>query len=176
MYPPLYDMIQLPRVFCGILLSVFFLSGAGCYSLRSTAIPIDMDSFYVATFDNRADNVVPVLAPQFTEELKDKLRNESRLIYAETDPDISFSGSITEYRVSPRVVQEGEAANFSDLTISVMVICETTSEEYEPWQQRFSYALPFDNTQNLLDIQEGLIDQINEQLVEDIFNKAFNNW
>ena len=81
------------------------------------AIPIDMDTFYVATFDNRADNVVPVLAPQFTEELKDKLRNESRLIYAETDPDISFSGSITEYRVSPRVVQEGEAANFSDLTI-----------------------------------------------------------
>ena len=158
-----------------LLLGVTLLI-ASCYSLRSTAIPPDIDTFYVQTFDNRADNVVPVLAPQFTEELKDKLRTESRLIYAETDPNISFSGYISDYRVSPRVVQEGEAANFSDLTISVMVVCETTSGEYEPWQQRFTYALPFDNTQNLLDIQEGLIDQINEQLVEDIFNKAFNNW
>lgn len=158
------------------LLTLLTLLTSSCYSLRSTAIPPEIDTFYVETFGNRAENVVPTLAPLFTERLKDKIRTESRLNYVEVDPDITFSGYVTEYLVTPRVVQEGNDANFSDLKITILVNCESVSDEYEAWEQRFSFAVPFDNTQNLLAIQEELIGQVNDQLAEDIFNKAFNNW
>ena len=44
------------------------------------------------------------------------------------------------------------------------------------FSQNFTRFRDYDSSLSLNDVEEALIKQINEELVEDIFNKAFVNW
>jgi hypothetical protein len=44
------------------------------------------------------------------------------------------------------------------------------------FEQTFSRFRDYDSGLSLSDVEEALMKQINEELVEDIFNKAFVNW
>lgn len=150
-----------------------------CYSFRGIAIDQSITTFYVAPFDNRAPNATPTLAPDFTERLKDKIRNESRLIFSDTDPDVEFTGAITGFQVSAEAPQPGEQIAFNKLTITVAVDYinnRTTDEKAKLTKITKSFYSEFPSDQNLLDIQDALILTITTQLVEDIFTAAFTNW
>ena len=155
------------------LLSIIF---SGCYSFKGITIDRETRTYYVLPFSNEALNALPTLSTDFTEALKDKIRNESRLIFAETDPDIVFSGSITRYSVTPVAPDQGETIALNRLEIAVRVVYENTVKEEQNWQQNFSFFQDFPGGQNLIDVQDELVAAINDQLVENIFNAAFNNW
>jgi hypothetical protein len=148
----------------------------GCYRFVGIAIDQNVQTYYVAQFDNRANNVVATLAPDFTEKLKDKIRNESRLLYSDVDPHIEFSGSITRYDVSAEAPQPDEQIAFNKLTISVSVELVNNVIEEESKKFTKNWYAEFPSDQNLLDIQDDLIESITDQLVEDIFTEAFTNW
>lgn len=44
------------------------------------------------------------------------------------------------------------------------------------FSQTFSRFRDYDSSLSLNDVEEALMKQINEELVEDVFNKAFVNW
>lgn len=158
------------------LFIVFIVFTEGCYSFKSTSIDPNIISFTVLPFENRADNGPVTLPITFSEKLKDKIRRESRLKFVETDPDISFSGFIRDFSVISQAPTADNTSALSRLTISVQVDFENRQDETKNWNQSFSYFQEFDGRTNLLDIQEGLMEKINNQLVEDIFNKAFGDW
>ena len=150
-----------------------------CYSFRGISIDPTINTFYVAQFENRAPNATPTLAPDFTERLKDKIRNESRLIYTDTDPDVEFVGSISNYRVTSEAPQPGEQVSFNRLTIGVSVEYINNREPDEKKRVtkiNKSFYSEFPSDQNLFDVQDELIQTITIQLVEDIFTAAFTNW
>jgi hypothetical protein len=148
----------------------------GCYSFKGIAIAPETQTFFVQPFTNQAANVLPTLAADFTETLKDKIRNESRLIFTEIDPHIVFSGFIADYSITAVAPEQGEVTAFNRLEITVSVSYENTQNEEDQWQQRFSFFQDYPSNQNLIDIQDDLIQTINDQLVDDIFNAAFNKW
>jgi hypothetical protein len=151
----------------------------GCYSFRGIAIDLSVNTFYVAPFENRAPNAVPTLAPDFTERLKDKIRNESRLVYSEFEPDVEFIGAITGFQVTAEAPQPGEQIAFNRLTITVSVDYinnKAVEEKDRVTKITKSFYDEFPSDQNLFDIQETLIQRITVQLVEDIFTQAFTNW
>jgi hypothetical protein len=155
------------------------LAFSGCYSFRGIAIDPSVKTYYVAPFENRAPNAVPTLAPDFTERLKDKIRNESRLVYSEFEPDVEFTGAITGFQVTAEAPQPGEQIAFNRLTITVSVdyINNKAVEEKDRLTKiTKSFYDEFPSDQNLFDIQETLIQRITVQLVEDIFTQAFTNW
>ena len=125
------------RSFLGIISLV--LGNLGCYTFSGISIPDDVKTFTVLPFDVRANNAPPTLSLTFTERLKDKVRNESRLQLIDTDPDISFSGSITEYSVASVAPQPNERTAFNQLRISVNVKYESRKNEKNNWTQSFSY-------------------------------------
>ena len=49
-------------------------------------------------------------------------------------------------------------------------------DEEDDWSQTFSFFEDFDNDSNLEDVQDELIDNIFEQILQDIFTRAFTNW
>ncbi len=153
-----------------------------CYTFKSTGIPQNVNTFYVAEFDNNTVNVVPTLSYDFTQTLLEKVLNESRLKFTETDPDVEFSGTITRYQVTSVAPEEQDGRTvtaFNRLDIGVQVDYLNNREEdsnKKEWSQNFSFYLDYANDENLLDIQDDLIEEINAQLVEDIFNKAFSDW
>ena len=146
------------------------------YSLKGISIPPDVNTCYVELFENQAPSSTPTLPRDLTERLKDKIRTESRLKYNDEDPDIEFTGAVTDFRVSAEAPKAGEQIGFNKLTISVRINFVNNKDEKANWSESFSFWDIFGANDNLLDVQETLIDNINKELVERIFNRAFTNW
>ena len=149
---------------------------SGCYSFRGTSINPGIQNFYVAQFDSEEASITPTLPITLTEKLKNKIRNESRLTYNETDPDIEFRATIYGFRVTAEAPQPGEEVSFNRLTIELLVEYNNLRDEEENWQSRFSFFADFPTDQNLIEVQDELIENIGDQLMEDIFNKTFTDW
>lgn len=146
------------------------------YSLKGISIDPAAETFRVETFQLKAPNSPPTLGQTFRDELINKIRNESRLRVVDGDADMEFKGAISNFRVSAVAPREGERTEFNRLDVTVSVEFFNNLNEDDNWKNNFSYFFDFDSGTNLLDIQEEAIENINEQLLEDIFNKAFTNW
>ncbi len=90
--------------------------------------------------------------------------------------DLQIEGSITNYRTSPVAIQANETAAQTRLTISVEVVYVNTLDDSKNFKSSFSRFQDYPSTQNLSEVQDMLIDQINEMLIQDIFDKAVVNW
>ncbi len=152
------------------------LALGSCYSFKGISIPPEVQSFTIIPFENNANNVVPTLAQTFSERLKDKVLTESRLNYANANGDVEFKGAITAYRISPVAPTPNATTAFNRLEIEVMVDYACVTKPDLDWNNQFRRFADYDSGTDLASVQDQLIEEINEQLVEDIFNKAFNNW
>lgn len=164
-----------PSSIIAFLLLIPFLLNQ-CYSLRGISIDPNVKTYFVGQFKNNATNAPPTLHQNFTEALKEKIRTESRLIYADTDPDIEFKGAIVDFRVSSEAPQPGELTALNRLTITTAIEYIDHKDEKKGWKSNFSFFYDFPSSQDLLSIQEDAISVISNQMMEDIFNKAFTNW
>ncbi len=173
--------MAIPKIKFKSIISLFFLTlllvgQPSCYSFKGISIDPSIGTFYVSIFDNLSNDSPPTLGQDFTEVLRDKIRNESRLNLKDTDPDIDFTGAISSFRVSAEAPEPGETTSFNRLTITVSVDYVNNRNEDNKWKRSFSYFANFDANQNLLDVQDALITTISDQIVEDIFNYAFTDW
>jgi len=157
-----------------ILFSLMSLQA--CYSFKGISIPPEVDTYYISTFESRAGNAPAGIAQLFSESLKDKIRNGSRLKFTEDTPDIEFDGAITSYSVRSMAPTEDNETAFNRLNISISVNFTNTLDEEEDWTKTFSWFQDFTNDQDLTANQDDFIDNIFEQLTEDVFNQAFTNW
>lgn len=148
----------------------------GCYSFSGISIDPSVNTYFVTQFRNNAENSPPALSIDFTEALKEKIRTESRLVLAEVDPDITFEGTIVDYRVTAEAPQPGERTSINRLTIVTAIDYINSQNESANWKSNFSFFYDFPSNQNLASIEDEAIDAIQRQIMEDIFNKAFTNW
>ena len=163
----------------GTLLGYIFmvlLFNSSCYSFKGISIPAEAKTFYISELRSRVPGAPADLGQQFSENLKQKFLNQSRLNFVDIDPDIEFSGEITRFAVTSVAPQPGETTAFNRLEIAVRMKYEYHLDEEDNWENSFSFFRDFDRDENLLDVQDGLITVIFQQLAEDIFNKAFTNW
>ena len=149
---------------------------SSCYSFRSSTVSNALKTYYVKTFDLQANLAPPQLAVQFSDALKDRIRTESPLKYSELKPDISYQGTLVEYRVSSEAQQAGEQTAISRLTIRVDVQCTHEQDEKKSWKKSFEYYANYDPNQNLLSIQDELHKQIFTKLLDDVYNQTFGDW
>jgi hypothetical protein len=168
----------LNRIFLLILTAGLFLlhSGCGFYSHTGASVHPDAKTFSVAYIPNLSSIVAPTLSQVLTEKLKQKFINETQLKLAETDGDMEFSGKITDYRTAPIGVQGNQTNAVNQLTINVEITFENKKDEKKNFTQVFTTFVNFPADQNLAAIETDLIRQATDQLVTDIFNKAFINW
>ena len=165
--------INILRLVIFSLLGIMF---SGCYSFKGISIDPAVNSFYIGEFNDRSQGAPANLSFTFIEDLSNKIRSESRLKYKEVDPDISFEGEIRRFQVAAGSVTSGEQIAYNRLTIEIFVKYVNYKVEKDKWEQSFKYYADFDPNTQLLSVQDGLIERINEKLIDDIFNKAFTNW
>lgn len=154
----------------------FLFSGCFFYSFTGTSIRAEIDSYYVERFDVRAPDAIPTLGQTLSEALKDKIRAESNLKQTDLDPDIEFKGVVTNYMVTAEAPQAGETTAFNRLNVTIAIEYIDNLIEEKSWKENFTFFADFPSNTNLIDVQDALLDDINEQLIERIFNKAFNDW
>jgi hypothetical protein len=130
----------------------------------------------VDLFGVNATSAPANMGQEFTRELTDKIRNESRLKFSDTDPDISFAGNVSKFEVTAINPEPNARVGSNRLTIDIRVEYKDRQDPDADWQQTFSYFVDFPSDQNLLDLQQQLIQEAYGQITEDIFNKAFTDW
>lgn len=152
------------------------LSVTACYSFKGISIPDNVDTFTVALFQNRAGNAPATIGQTFTDELVDKINNQTRLNFDGNNPDIEFKGSISGYEVQSIAPTRDNTSALNRLQIRVSIEYINHKNEEDNWKQTFSQQRDFGSGENLFSVQDQYIAEIFELIVEDVFNKAFTNW
>jgi len=158
------------------LILILSISLTGCYSFKNIAFPPDFNTYFVDNFELSAQSAPGDLNQRFSEALRAKVRNESKLVYREQDPDIEFSGIITDFTLIPEAPQAGNTVALNRFEIRVTVNYTNNVDDTKSWKQTFSFFKTYASDQDFLSLQESLINDIFKQLMEDIFNKAFAGW
>lgn len=161
----------------GLTLTLLVFSGCKInYSFTGASISPSVKTISIAYFQNKATLVVPTLSRDFTESLKDYFTSQTSLSLVDRNGDLRIEGAITGYAVSPVAIQGNEQAALNRLTITVAVKFTNTTDEKQNYETNFSRYQDYSSTQQLVAVQATLIEEINKQLVQDIFIKSVANW
>ena len=159
-----------------IVLASIFMTSCGIYSFTGASIPTEAKTVSVAYFTTTATNSPSSLNQTITEGLKDLFLSQTNLDLTELEGDLSFSGQITKYQLSPMAIQANETAGQNRLTIDIKVKYTNSFDDKQNFVSTFSRYRDFSSSQNLADVEIVLIEEITKELLEDVFNKAFVNW
>lgn len=169
------------KLLCLVVIMSAMVWSSCSITLSGASIPVDMKTINVAFFENNAPLVVNNLSTLFTEALKDRIRSQSRLGIVRGEADATMEGTITGYSFAPVSIQatngnQAPLATATRLTITVNVkYVNNKDKKLSPdFEQSFSRYTDF--TGDINSQEQNLIRIINQQLTEDIFNKAFANW
>jgi hypothetical protein len=146
------------------------------YSLNGATIPIEAKTISVSFFANQTTLGSPSISQKFTEKLRDVVSTQTNLSLMKQNGDLQFDGSITDYNVAPISIQSNDQAATNRLTITVSVKYSNKFDESKSFEQNFSRFSDFPANSAISAQEDALLTEINRQLTEDIFNKAFNNW
>ena len=167
------------KIVAGALVFMVSWMAQGCFTFRlttkDTSIPEEAKTISVQYFQNMARIVDPVLSQQITDDFKDYIQGNTKLILINGTGDLDFEGNITGYDVKPVSITLEEASqNRFSITVKVKYTC-AVKEELD-FEASFSRYEDFGSNENFEDVKADLTEKIVKLLIEDIFNKAFINW
>lgn len=148
--------------------------------LSGISIPPEMKTVTVTFFENNAPLVVPYLSQQFTEDLRTRIRNQSPLNIVQNDGHGIFEGRITNYEIRPVTLTDNNQQNTQGsnrLSITINVKYTNNLNPKLSFEESFTRNRDFVlSGASLQSLEPQLIKDINVQLTEDIFNRAFAQW
>jgi len=169
------------KLLCFVVIMSAMVWSSCSVTLSGSSIPIDMKTINVAFFENNAPLVVNNLSTLFTEALKERIRSQSRLSIVRGESDATMEGTITGFSYAPVSVQATNnntaplaTATRLTITVSVKYVNNKDKKLSPDFEQSFSRYTDF--TGDINSQEQNLIRIVNQQLTEDIFNKAFANW
>jgi hypothetical protein len=155
---------------------VMFFMVSCSYSFTGASISPEVKTVSVDYFKSMAQQAPPVLEQSFTEALRDIFISQTNLKLIDGVGDLHFEGKITGYGSKAISVSTDQVANAERLTITVRVRFINSKEPKNNFDRTFSKYQDYDATKNLQDIENDLIKDINQQLVQSIFDAAVSNW
>jgi len=162
-------------------LSAALFSGCWWYSFSGTSIPPSVRTIAIAYIDNKAPRVNPALSNLMTEQLKDKFTKLTRLEIVDAyddNWDLKIEGNITGYDSQSIAVTANEVAAMERLTVTVKMSFQNKADPSQNFENKqFAKFSDYPSTKTLDEVESGLIQQIVEELIEEIFNAAVaSNW
>jgi len=147
------------------------------YSLNTAAINYDvLKTISIKDFPNQADLVYPPLAQAFTNALKNRYIQQTRLKMISSGADLEFEGEITNYQTQELAVREDARASQTRLTVTVKVRYLNNKEQGRDLDQSFSAYRDYDNSKSLDSVQDELVRLIVDDLTDQIYNATLGNW
>lgn len=162
-----------------LMASVATLLIPGCtvkYGFSGASLSPEVKSISIQYFQNMAPLVQPGLSQYLTDEFTDKVRSQTNKEMVRDLGDVNFEGEIVDYRTAPQAVSGNATASVNRFTISVRVRYTNSIEPEFSFEQTFTRFEDYDSALELSNVEQDLTDKIVEQLIEDIFNRAFVNW
>ncbi|MFC2087595.1 LPS assembly lipoprotein LptE, partial [Bacteroidota bacterium] len=149
-----------------VALIPFFLFIDGCtvkYSFTGASISPELQTASVDLIINRTALAPPNLGQEITDELKDKIQNQTRLIIVNDIGDAHFEGQIMDYRTEPTTIKANEQAAQNRLTLSVtLTFSNSIQPELDFKNSRFSHFIDYPSEQSLSDVEDELLEPLKE--------------
>jgi hypothetical protein len=161
-----------------IVIPLFLTS---CFTLRydmkgGADIDAKIQTISVQYFNNRALRVEPSLSQKFTDGLKEYMEGNTKLRVVNTIGDVDFSGDITDYKIEPTSIAAGDIAAKTRFTITIRVKYTNSINPDDRFDTSFSRYRDFDSTSDFSSVEQAKSKEIIDEIIEQIFNKAFVNW
>jgi hypothetical protein len=157
--------------------SLFITLGCSVkYSFTGASISPDIKTFSVAYVQNNAATKNAALSDVITEGLKDKLRSNAGLSLVNAGGDLQFEGAITDYSTTYQGVTASQVAAQYRFTISVRMSFTNTKDETKNFNKTYTQYRDYSVNESFASLEEGLIKQISEEIIDEIFMDAVANW
>ena len=128
-------------------------------------------------FQNQATRVYAPLTQVLNERIKDVFIRGTKLRLTDINPSLELEGEIVRYDLTPLAVKENNLASETRLTLAIRF---RFRNNVNPTQDKDGETITayrdFDSNLMLEDVQDGLIDELTKDIVDQIFNATMSNW
>ena len=164
-------------IFNIFIIALFILEGCtGGYSFTGASIPPDAKTISIQNFPNYASLVNPQLSQVLTDGLRNAFSSQTSLNLVDYDGDLDITGEITNYTMQPTAITGNDQAAMNRLTITIKVVFVNTKDPNANFEQSFSRYKEFSAQMNFSSVESSLVEEIVNELIDDVFNKAVVNW
>ena len=171
----LSEPIALLPLFAMALIALWQLQACS-YSFTGASISPAVKSISISYLPNNSLLVQPTLSRKLTEAIRDKFTSQSNLALVGSNGDLNIEGEITGYTTEPVAITGEQTAALQRLKITVNIRFTNKLDPKQDFETSFSRFQDYNSLRRLSEVEESLIDLINEELAQDIFNKAVVNW
>lgn len=163
----------------GLFLLILVLL-SGCFSIKynlgGATVDPKLKTVSVQYINNRALTINPTLSQTITEKLRTYLESNTSLRVVNTVGDADFSGEITTYNINTASISSGDRESQIRFTITVRIKYTDSINPDNNFDTSFSQYRDFPSSTNFNSVEATYTEEIVNELVEQIFNKAFVNW
>lgn len=163
------------------LLFTLIILGSGCkvkYGFKGISIPPEAKTISVQMFTNQADLTAPAEPQLLSQKLRDAVSSQTNLGMIKQGGDLKFEECrITAYTNNPQAITGDDQNSLRRLSVTITINYVNKFDASKSFSDRaFTRFFDYPGTKTQSEIENEALEQINRQLVEDIFNAAFNNW
>ncbi|WP_253271559.1 LPS assembly lipoprotein LptE [Flavihumibacter sp. ZG627] len=162
------------RLLTILMASIFLLSG--CYSFRDISIPPEVKTVRINFIENKARYINPLLSPQLTDKLRQKVNNQTKLTQIQgEEAHYDISATITDYSLTTSGISDKQAAS-NRLNVTVHIIFKNRLDEKKDFEADITRNFDFNASLSLPQAETQLSETIVNNLSDEIFNRIFSNW
>ena len=146
------------------------------YSFTGTNINYDViKTIQIDKIANRAPYGWAPMEAMFNNKLQDKYANSTRLRLVKRNGDLQVAGEITGYDQFNKAVSADGYSSQVQLKLTVN-IRSRNNKMNQQWEKQFSATTQYDARQSLATVQEGLVNEMIDDIVDQIFNATVADW
>jgi Tfp pilus assembly protein PilW len=159
-----------------ITLLTGFIACRVSYSFNGNSIPDEAKTVSVAFFPCNVSIAPADYGQKFTEALRNKFSSQTRLNLVKNNGDLQFEGTINAYRSEVGTSQDANAVATNRFVVSVTVKYINKFDEKKNFERPIEKFITFPGNKSFATEENNLIEEINKQLTQEVFNAAFNDW
>lgn len=146
------------------------------YSFTGTNINYELTkTIQIDKVANRAPYGWAPMEAMFNNKLQDKYANGTRLRIIKRNGDLQIAGEITGYDQFNKAVSADGFSSQVQLKMTINIRFKNTKTNQQ-WEKQFSATTQYDATQSLASVQEGLVNEMIDDIVDQIFNATVADW
>ena len=166
------------KTFLYIISYICFISCSVQFSFKpggGETKEIDAETVQVDFFENNSSIGGAFLSASFTESLRDIMQSQTKLNLVDKKGDVQVYGVIKDYFISPINIQAGtESAAQNRLKMNVLVNTYFNRQDSIGLKNTlFTAFVDYDAQNDFTSLEEDLVENLNYQLTQDIFDKVF---
>ncbi len=161
----------------GLFLTVFLLTTCSVnYSLNGNSIPNEAKTVSVAFFPCNVSIAPANYGQKFTETLRNKFSAQTRLNLVKNNGDLQFEGTINVYRSEVGTAADANAVATNKFIVGITLKYINILDEKKSFEKPIEKFIIFPGNKPFASEENNLIEEINKQLAQEVFNAAFNDW